>query len=341
MRRQLFFGAAFFLAAALPVVLVSQQPQGTPPAQQPDQAPGGVFRLPSPYEAPKEAGPPKPEEPKKTVLTNTGKPIAIPFACTEDDMQAHGMSCTEENPCPVYADLTSVYPLASKIFIAGNLHDGSSTLYSLLLVSEDEGKTWSEPVERIKGAGLDHIQFVDFETGWISGQSLGALPRDPFFLITTDGGKSFRKRPVFNESRVGVVDRYWFESRTAGTMIIDRMAGAENNARYELHETMTGGDTWMIRQVSPQAPALKGGRTTEAATGWRLRADQRTKAHIIERRQGAGHSPVATFLVKVGECKPALTPLAEPPPPPEPPSPAEPAGRPKGPSQPPTLKKKP
>jgi hypothetical protein len=187
----------------------------------------------------------------------------------------------------------------------------------------------------MRGAGLDHIQFVDFETGWVSGQSLGALPRDPFFLLTTDGGKSWRKRPVFSESRVGAVDRYWFESRTAGSMIIDRMQSAENNARYELHETMTGGDTWMIRQVSPQPIALKGARATEAATGWRLRADQRTKANVIERRQGSAHTAVATFLVKVADCKP--TPDALPEPPPEP-APAPVTAPPKGPSRPPTLK---
>ena len=148
-------------------------------------------------------------------------------------MQAHGMSCSEEKPCPIYAELAAVQPLGHRIFITGNVHDGDSTLYSLLLASEDEGRTWTEPVDRMKGAGLDHIQFFDFEAGWISGQSLGAFPRDPFFLMTTDGGKTWRKRLVFNETRIAAVDRFWFESRTAGSMIIDRMQGAETGARYK------------------------------------------------------------------------------------------------------------
>ena len=326
------------------VVLLAQQPAPVPPPPA-DTAPGGVFRVPSPYETPKEADAPKPEEPKKDVLRNTGKPIAIPFACTEDDMQAHGMSCSEEKPCPVYAELGAVLPLGHRIFITGNLHDGSSTLYSLLLASEDEGRTWTEPVERIKGAGLDQIQFFDFEVGWISGQLLGALPRDPFFLVTTDGGKTWRKRPVFGETRIAAVDRFWFESRTAGSMIIDRMQGAETGARYELYETMTGGDTWMIRQVSPKPLQLKGARDTETQTGWRIRGDAKTKANVLERKQGAGHTAVASFLVKVGECSPLSAPLPEPPPPPEPAVQAPaPAGRPsvpsKSPSGPPTLKKK-
>jgi hypothetical protein len=135
------------------------------------------------------------------------------------------------------------------------------------------------------------------------------------------------------------VDRFWFESRTAGSMILDRMQSAEANARYELHETMTGGDSWMIRQVSPQPLQLKGVRGTEAATGWRLRADQRTKANVIERRQGTGYSTVAAFLVKAGECKPAVTELPEPPAEPEPaPAPA-PVAPSKVPPRPPTLKK--
>jgi hypothetical protein len=323
------------LAAA--AMLTAQQP-GVPPDTPPPVAPGGVFRLPPAYEPPKEAEPPKVEETKEVVLENTGSPIKIPFTCTDDDIVAFGMACSDEAPCPVFAELTAVLPLGSRIFITGNLHDSQVTMYSLMLASQDAGKTWTEPVERIRGVGLDQIQFYDFETGWISGQSLGALPKDPFFLLTTDGGKIWRKSPIFSETRFGVIEKYWFDSRTAGSLVIDRMQGAEASARYELYESMTGGESWMIRQVGGKPYTLKGVRDTESATGWRLRADAKTKSYVVEKREGTRRVGVASFLIGAGECKPAASPLIEPPAP----SALE-AGEtkpaPRGPSRPPTLKK--
>jgi hypothetical protein len=73
----------------------------------------------------------------------------------------------------------------------------------------------------MRSSGLDQIQFFDFENGWISGANLQSAPRDPFLLITTDGGKSWRPRPIFEESRVASIERFWFESRKLGTLLID------------------------------------------------------------------------------------------------------------------------
>jgi photosystem II stability/assembly factor-like uncharacterized protein len=44
-------------------------------------------------------------------------------------------------------------------------------------------------------AGLDRIQFIDFENGWVSGEVQHPLPRDPFLLATTDGGKTWQRAP--------------------------------------------------------------------------------------------------------------------------------------------------
>jgi len=314
-------------------------PKPAPSKESPEQ-PGGVFRIQSQWPPDAEA-PKKEEPPKKAVLTFEGKPMILPFACTDEDITAFGMTCTEEHPCPVYAQLSGLQPLGSKLFVTGNLHDGATTMYSLLLVSEDNGRTWEEPVDRMRGAGLEHIQFIDFETGWISGELLQALPRDPFFLLTTDGGKSWRRRPVYSEARIGAIDQFHFESRTAGTLVIDRMQSGEAG-RFERYESMTGGDTWMIREVTQKRPRLRVSQETYANPDWRLQADAKSKAHRVERKNGARWETVAAFTVKVGECKPALSTLPEPPP--AAPAPiTAPAGRlpaPTGPSRPPTLKKK-
>ncbi len=286
-------------------------PPGKPPAPANDP---GVFRLPSAFPPDSEpaAKPKEPEAPKQVVLENTGKAIRLSFACTEEDITSIGMTCTIEEPCAVYLDLSAVYGLDSRIYLAGNLHNGSATMYSVLLMSEDDGKTFVEPFERLHTGGLDRIQFFDRDTGWVSGGLLLALPRDPFFLLTTDGGKTWRHRAVFGESKIGIVDQFSFQSKTAGMLLIDRGQGADGGGRYERYETMTGGDTWMVREVSSRPPASIKAPPPPAAE-WRLQADAKLKAHIVERKVGQRWHGVATFHVQVGECKPAVSPLNAPP----------------------------
>ena len=182
------------------------------------------------------------QTPAKPVLQFAGKPMALPFQCSEEDRQSFGISCSPDEPCPVYLELAAVESAGVRLFAAGNLHTRETTMFSVLLASEDNGKTWTEAYERIKFAGLDQIQFIDFEGGWIAGQMLQTLPRDPFFLITTDGGKLWRRKPVFGgDSRVGSIEAFHFDSRQTGSLLIDRSQSGEAGSRHELYETMTGG----------------------------------------------------------------------------------------------------
>src|SRR5262249_52240739 len=137
----------------------------------------------------------------------------LEYACPPEDVDGFGLSCSAEDPCAVFLELSAVEAAGAKIFVAGNLHTRSTTLYSVLLASEDGGKTWTEPFKRIRAGALEQIQFIDFANGWVSGQLIEPLPRDPFLLITTDGGKSWRQRPLFEESRFGSISQFWFESK--------------------------------------------------------------------------------------------------------------------------------
>lgn len=254
---------------------------------------------------------------------------------------AFGLTCSEDEPCEVYLELVGVESVAGRIFLTGNLHTRDVTMWSILLVSEDAGKTWTEAFDRMRSTGLEQIQFFDFEMGWIGGQLLLALPRDPFFLITDDGGKTWRKRALFSESRVGAIEQFAFESRTVGQLLIDRTQTGESGGRHEFYETNTGGDSWSLRQVSPDPIRLRRPRVPNA--DWRIRADARTKSFLVERRSSGNWSVVSAFLVTAGECKPAEIKFAEPPPDPEPAKTEGPApgALPAGPRRPPTLKKKP
>ncbi|PWU02667.1 MAG: hypothetical protein C5B51_20410 [Terriglobia bacterium] len=260
------------------------------------------------------------QEPAPAVLENTGKPMTIPFQCTEEDMQWAGMSCTEDEPCPMYFELTAAQAIGDKIFAAGNLHSNTVTLYSILLGTEDTGKTWREVHARIRGAGLDHIQFADFVNGWVSGEALSPLPQDPFLLITTDGGKTWRQQAVFSENQPGSIQQFFFASRNAGNLIIDRGEGSEDE-RYALYESPNGGDTWIVKQLSNKPLRLP--RPPEPEVNWRVQPDR--QAFRIERRQAERWIPAASFAVSAGACKPLpleSRPPEEPAPAPPPPPPS-------------------
>lgn len=233
----------------------------------------------------------------QNTLENTGRPMAVAMECNADALQAAGLNCSEEEPCPIYLELSGVEAAGNRIFATGNVHTANATLESILLASEDAGRTWTEPTARMRFTALDQVQFVDFETGWISGANTLSAPRDPFFLLTTDGGKTWRQRPIYDESRTGVIEKFWFESRSSGTMLVD--ARYEN--RHELYETMTGGESWSLRHASADPIRFPGSKGI-AISAWRLRADGPTHAFAVERSQGEHWQKVASFLVEIGKC---------------------------------------
>jgi hypothetical protein len=238
------------------------------------------------------------------VLEYTGKPLVVPFKCTDEDIQLGGLTCSEEDPCPIYLELAAVGANANKIVVVGNLHSSSTTLFSTLLASEDGGRTWREPHDRIRAAAFDRVQFLDSDTAWAAGEKLQPLPIDPFLLLTTDGGRSWRQKTVFSESaenRLGTIQQFGFTAKDSGSLIIDRGTGADGD-RYELYESPDGGQSWSFKQSSSKPLALR--RPPPVSTEWRLRVDSRTQSYRVERRSGERWSDVAAFAVKVGVCKP-------------------------------------
>jgi photosystem II stability/assembly factor-like uncharacterized protein len=235
-------------------------------------------------------------------LENSGKPMLVPFHCTEEDIRSAGLGCSEQDPCPVYLELAAVESTGLRIFVAGNIHSATATLYTVLLGSEDNGQTWHEVHERVRGAGLDHMQFVDVATGWTSGLSFAPLPEDPFLLMTADGGKTWRPHAIFNEPRFGSIQQFFFENRGSGSLVIDHGPGSSGD-RYELFETNDGGETWNIRETSVKSIRIKRAPVAPNAD-WRVRADGPTKSFQVERRQGQKWISLSAFTVSLGVCKP-------------------------------------
>jgi len=92
--------------------------------------------------------------------------------------------------------------------------------------------------------------------GWTSGQALSPLPQDPFLLVTSDGGKTWRQRVIFTESRVGSIQQFQFSAKDSGSLIIDRGPGSEGG-RYELYESPNAGESWTMRETSDRPIRLK------------------------------------------------------------------------------------
>jgi hypothetical protein len=225
----------------------------------------------------------------------------LEYTCSAADIEKFGLTCSDEEPCEVFLDLTSAEGVGSTIFAVGNLHTVTTTLYGVLLSSGDGGKTWTEPNARVEGAVLDQVQFPDFQHGWASGVMEEPLARDPFFLVTQDGGKTWRSHPLFNETRYGSIQQFWFDSAKSGQLIFDRSQGRASI--YEIYATSNGGDTWTIKEAGSKNPKLSNTLPKESAT-WRVRTDGASKTNRIERRTtGGGWEVVASFPVRAGACK--------------------------------------
>jgi hypothetical protein len=238
------------------------------------------------------------------ILENSGEPILLPFVCTPDDVQWAGLSCLEDAPCPIFLELTAATSAGDKFFATGNIHSAAVTLYSVLLGSDDAGRTWREIHPRIRGAGFDRLQFVDTQTGWAAGQQLFPLPQDPFVLLTGDGGKTWRQQDILNENdenRFGSILEFRFGSKTSGGVVVDRGQGGDAG-RYALFESPNGGETWQIKEESGKPLHLKPAPTEPAE--WRVRADAPSQSFHLERRLGDRWISRAAFAVKIGACKP-------------------------------------
>ena len=302
--------------------------------------PPGETPQPEPVKVAAPAGPVK--------LEYTGQPLVLGQPqCTDEEIQSLGLSCTREDPCPIYLELAAQEALGNTIVLTGNVHSREATLSSVLLMSEDLGKSWTEPFGRVKNGVLDQVQFIDFQNGWVAGQVMLQLPRDPFLLITNDGGRTWRRRPLYEDARVGSIEQFWFESKQSGGLIVDRSRAGDPRAKYEYYESQTGGSSWTLREVNSKPVQPKRAKLPAPNTDFRLRADAKLNAYRLERRQGAQWQTLASFSIGLAPCMPPKPPEPVAPPPEVVPEPEPAAAVPVAPVTPgakrvpPTLKKKP
>ena len=224
----------------------------------------------------------------------------VPFSCNAEDLATAGMSCSDEYPCPVYLELSSISASGKRLALAGNLHGASATLYSVLLLSDDGGTTWKEPTARITGAALDQVQLFDAQHGWAAGETQVPLARDPFFLITSDGGASWRPKVITEDGGAGAIHRFWFDTAEHGEVVIDAGRTAQSG-RYVLYESRTGADNWNVVSHITQIPRLRRAPAVEDLD-YRIGTDSRSHTFTIEKREGEKWNRIASFLIQVANC---------------------------------------
>jgi hypothetical protein len=232
------------------------------------------------------------------VLRNDGQPIHVLYACTPENLDWAGLACADDDPCSIYLELNAIASAGKKVFLAGDLHAQAATLASILLASDDGGLTWKEPAARMRGAALDQFQFYNAEHGWASGETVYPLARDPLFLITGDGGESWRNRAVTDEGGPGSIQRFVFDSPQHGELLVDGGKGAEGG-RYKRYESDTGGDSWSIRSATEAAPKMPD--TSAADPDYRISSGK--DVYRIEKRTGGKWSSFVVFAVNAATCK--------------------------------------
>jgi hypothetical protein len=223
-------------------------------------------------------------------------PVHVDYTCTQEDFDSFGLSCSEERPCPVFFEVSAVDVFGSRIVVAGDIHTATTTLYGVVLTTEDGGASWNEAITRLRSTAFEQMEVIG-DHGWLSGQRLEPLPKDPFFLITSDGGKNWRERPIFEETRFGSVAQFRFETTLSGELIFDDSIG--NAVHQELYATKTGGDNWDLRQTSTKALHLK--PASDAA--WIVTAPPGSKTYLIEHVVSGKKQTFARFLIHIGDCK--------------------------------------
>ena len=87
-----------------------------------------------------------------SALENSGKPMAPKFQCTEEDIQSFGLGCTEDEPCPIYLELSAFETVGNQIFAVGNIHSAAS-IAARISPKSPEAAISSTPKRKPRAAG--------------------------------------------------------------------------------------------------------------------------------------------------------------------------------------------
>jgi photosystem II stability/assembly factor-like uncharacterized protein len=224
-------------------------------------------------------------------------PVHVDYTCPAEDIDAFGLTCSEDQPCPVFFEVSAVDSFGSHVFVAGDIHTATTTLYGVVLSTDDAGATWNEAITRLRSTAFEQFQVIDAH-GWLSGQRLEPLPKDPFLMITSDSGKTWHQKLLFEDTTFGSIQQFWFSTAESGELIFDDSVGKVT--QQELYGTMTGGENWEIRQKSSKPLQIAAAHPNAT---WKISAPPGSTTYLIEHIVNGQKQTVARFLIHIGDCK--------------------------------------
>ena len=258
---------------------------------------------PTPYPMPPKIEPEEEEAREKPPPTYSGERMQVRSECEPERLQTAGAICTASSPCEIWLELTAAREADEAVVAIGDLYTSAATLESIVLRTADAGATWTEAAERIAGAALDEIHFVDDEHGWIVGREVVGGGQRPFLLATDDGGASWSRRQVEeDEDYRGTVVQLRFDSPEHGFVIVERAAGTGDP--YEMRETFNGGRSWSLRQITADRPALPGSRRRVPQPDARVVEDSNGRSFAVQRRDGDAWALLGRFEGSADVCGP-------------------------------------
>lgn len=244
----------------------------------------------------------KPSKGAYPELAYKGDPLLVSLDCTDGYFAHAGIACSTVTPCKLFLELTAIDAIDRSVFVVGNVRTVSATVASIVLISKNGGINWREVIDRYPGSTFEYIQFVNKNHGWIAGQlqQFDSSPR-PLLLSTYNAGKSWQRHSVSqNDEHTGTVLDVHFDSKEHGLMVIDRGSSAVDP--FALYESMNGGRSWLIRQITDRKPALRNRPIVPSSPNWRIREDSHTASYKIEWRNTENWDVKSRFAINIGTC---------------------------------------
>jgi hypothetical protein len=245
------------------------------------------------------------EKDKAVELSYQGEPLKLPLQCRAEAFLRAGFTCVESDPCDMFLELVEITNMEDRVLVIGNIHTPEATIATVLLRSDNGGKTWVEPFERVDAAGLEMIHTLDGKHAWAGGQQTTQdHASTPFLLVTTNSGAHWVRRPFWSgdEERHGAVVEIYFDEPQHGFVIIDKLTSEGDS--FELYESMNSGLSWSIREVSSEMPVIRRRMTAAPAEKpWRLNENRADASYEIEHLIDGEWTKVSAFASDLGACR--------------------------------------
>jgi hypothetical protein len=225
---------------------------------------------------------PKPE-PSTSTLRYSGDTIVLE-ACQSTDG-------TPTSPAEL--QLKTAGQVGGRIFAGGSFHSKDRVISSVLLATDDGGRSWIEAAPRYRETELGAAQVSDLRVWIAAHRQTGDGPLDPFFLFTFDSGLHWRRIPLRPYSEAGRITSFHFREDGNGFALVREPGPVRSVAKRFV--TADGANSWVLTEAEePSIPGTQPNRIRiqESADEFRIQVrDEKTWTTVSRISWSAGVCP--------------------------------------------------